>query len=195
MIGSVPKSKKRVRGKTGKSKSRRPTARRVASDAVASAVAQRDAIFIETIHEAISVIPEECRVDRVTEPVEAMAPLDAVRLAIEGVGRHYAQAMGGYSWLFWLRRLPTEAFSGGPTTSRLYCRALAEVMSSWTTTPEQFEAKSFKSVIPVMSDSQLEALMKLCSVARLLGTVHSVIRRAGKGESVRWPRQGLPQWH
>jgi hypothetical protein len=118
--------------------------------------------------------------------------LDAARLAIEGLGRRYAQAMGSYSWLFWLRRLPTEVFSAGPVTSRIYCRALAEVMSSWTMTQELFGAKSFKSATLAISDSQLDSLMKLCSIARLLGTVHSVMRRAGKGESVRWSRHGLP---
>lgn len=191
MIGSVPKSKRRAPAKSSK-RNGRQTARRVALDTVTGAVARQTAIFIETIHEAMSVIPKECHVDRVADPVEAMALLDATRLAIEDLGRHYAQEMGCYSWLFWLRRLPTEVFSGGPATSRIYCRALAEVMSSWTTTPEHFGAKSFKSVIPTISDSQLESLMKLCSIARLLGTVHSVIRRAGKGESVRWSRNGLP---
>jgi hypothetical protein len=188
----VPKRKKKAPGKAGKRKNRRPTARRVALDAVESAVARLPAILVETIHEAISVIPEECHVDRVTDPVEAIALLDAARTAIEGLGRRYAQAMGRYSWLFWLRRLPIEVFSGGPATSKLYCRALAEVMSSWTTTPEHFEAKSFKLVIPAINDSQIESLVKLCSIARLLGTVHSVIRRAGKGESVRWSQHGLP---
>jgi hypothetical protein len=191
MIGIVPKSKKRASGKAGKRKSHRPTARRVATDAIASAVARHMAIFIETIDEARSVVPEECRVNRVTDPMEAKAPLDAARLAIEELGRRYAQAMGCYSWLFWLRRLPIDVFSTGPADSKLYCRALAEVMSSWTTVPEHFGAKSFRSVIPVISDSQLESLMKLCSAARLLSTVHSVIRRAGKGQSVRW-LHGLP---
>lgn len=191
MIGIVPKSKKRVPGQASRSKSRRPTARRVASDAIASAVTRHMAIFIETVDEARSVIPEECRVSRVTDPVEAKAPLDAARLAIEELGRRYAQAMGSYSWLFWLRRLPIDVFSSGPADSKLYCRALAEVMSSWTTVPEHFGAKSNRSVIPAISDSQLESLMKLCSAARLLSTVHSVIRRAGKGQSVRW-LHGLP---
>jgi hypothetical protein len=186
------KSRKRVSRKADKRKGRRPTARRAASDALAGAVARREAIFTETVHEAVSVIPEEYRVDRVTDPVEAVAPLDATRLAVEGLGRRYAQAMGCYSWLFWLRRLPSEVFSGGLATSGPYWRAVAEVMSSWTTTAEYFGDKSFRSVIPPISDSQLESLMKLCSLARLLGTVHGVIRRAGKGESVRWLRHGLP---
>jgi hypothetical protein len=192
MIDIVPKSRKRVSRKADKRKGRRPTARRAASDALAGAVARREAIFTETVHEAVSVIPEEYRVDRVTDPVEAVAPLDATRLAVEGLGRRYAQAMGCYSWLFWLRRLPSEVFSGGLATSGPYWRAVAEVMSSWTTTAEYFGDKSFRSVIPPISDSQLESLMKLCSLARLLGTVHGVIRRAGKGESVRWLRHGLP---
>ena len=195
MIGSVPKSRKRIPGrvgKAGKRQGRRPTARRAASDALARAVARRETIFIETIHEAVAAIPEEYRVDRITNPVEAMASLDATRLAIEGLGRRYAQAMGCYSWFFWLRRLPSAVFSGGLATSGPYWRATAEVMSSWTTTPEHFDNKSFGSVIPPISDSQLESLMKLCSIARLLGTVHSVIGRAGKGESVRWLPHGLP---
>jgi len=192
MIASMPKSKKRVSGKAGKRKGRRPTARRAASDALAGAAARQEAIFRDTIHEAVSAIPEEYRVDRVTDPLEAVVPLEATRLAIEGLGRNYAQAMGGYSWLFWLRRLPSMVFSGGLASSGPYWRALAEVMSSWTTSPEHFGDKSFRSVIPAISDSQLEPLMKLCSIARLLGTVHSVIRRAGKGESVRWLRHGLP---
>lgn len=154
--------------KAGKSKSRRPTARRAALDAVGRVVARQTDIFLETINEAISVIPEECHVDRIVNPIEAMEMLDAARLAIENLGRRYAQAMGSYSWLFWLRRLPTEIFSAGPVTSRIYCRALAEVMSSWTTTSELFEAKSYKSVTLAISDSQLESLMKLCSIARLL---------------------------
>lgn len=188
----MPKSKKRVAAKASKRKSRRPTARRAALEAVTRAVARQTDIFLETIHEAVSVIPDECRVDRVTDPIEAMAMLDATRLAIEDLGRRYAQTMGSYSWLFWLRRLPIEIFSAGPVTSRIYCRALAEVISSSTTTPELFGAKSFRSVTLAISDSQLESLMKLCSIARLLGTVHSVMRRAGKGESVRWSRRGLP---
>ena len=154
--------------------------------------ARQEAIHAEAIHEAVSAIPEEYRVDRIINPVEAITSLEATRLAIEGLGRHYAQAMGCYSWLFWLRRLPGSVFSGGLATSEPYWRALAEVMSSWTTTPEHFDARSFRSVIPDINDSQLESVMKLCSIARLLGTVHGVMRRAGKGESVRWFRNGLP---
>src|SRR5256885_1412224 len=122
MIASVPKSKKRVPGNARKHKGRRPTARRAASDALARAAARQEAIRRETIHEAVSAIPKEYRVDRVTDPVDAVAPLDATRLAIEGLGRRYAQAMGSYSWLFWLRKLRRVVFSGGLATSGPYWR-------------------------------------------------------------------------
>jgi hypothetical protein len=189
---NMPKSRKRVRGKPGKSKLRRPTKRRVAMDAIAQAVEHRDAIFREVELEAISSLPEQCRVDRITDPVSSAALLDASRLALEALGRRYAQAMGTYSWLFWLRRLPPSIYSVSLPTSTPYRQALAEVMSSWTETPEHFGAEIRKMVLPEASQDQLETTVRLSALAHALAVIHSATRRAGKGESVRWYRGNLP---
>jgi hypothetical protein len=161
-------------------------------DAIARAVDRQDAIFAEVKLETISSLPDQCRADRITNPVDSVAPLEASRLALQALGRKYAQALGSYSWLFWLRRLPSTVFSGGLVTSAPYRQALTEVMSSWTETPEYYGAEVQKSVIPRISQNQLEEVMRLCAVGHALAVVHSVIRRAGKGESVQWFRRNLP---
>jgi hypothetical protein len=170
----------------------RPTARGMVSDALTGIVARRDHLFAEAFSEAVAVMPEECRVDHVDDPVDAVPSLAAVRLAIEALGERYAQAMGSYSWLFWLRRLPPTVFSGGLATSGPYRQALAEVLSARTTHAEHFEASKARVVIPPMNDSQMESLMKLCGIATALAAVHSVIRRAGKGQRVQWFGERLP---
>lgn len=192
MLGYMPRSRRRVRGKPGRPKPRRPTNRRAALDAIARAVARQDGIFDEVRQEAISSLPEQCRVDRITNPMDSVAPLEASRMALEAVGRQYAQVMGSYHWLFWLRRLPPTVFSASLPTSAPYRQALAEVMSSWTDSSEYFGAEVQKSVIPAVSQDQLEAVMRLCAVAHALAIIHSVIRRVGKGESVEWFRRNLP---
>lgn len=188
----MPRSKKRRLGKASKRKERRPSLRSVGSSILAAAVERQEILFPEVLREILSAMPEECKEDRVTDPIEAASPLAAVRLAIEGVGRRHAQAMGNYSWLFWLRRLPPEAFAGGLPTSSPYRRALAEVMSSWTTTSEHFGSEVYRSVVPAISGDQLDSLVKLCGAAHALAVVHSVIRRSGKGERVQWFRRDLP---
>ncbi len=164
----------------------------MASDALTAIVARRDHLFAEAFSEAVAAMPEECRVDHIDDPVDAVAPLAAVRLAIEALGERYAHAMGSYSWLFWLRRLPPTVFSGDLATSGPYRQALAEVLSARTTHTEQFEASKVRVVFPPMTDSQMESLMKLCGIATALATVHSVIRRAGKGQRVQWYGERLP---
>jgi hypothetical protein len=170
----------------------RPTARGMASDALTAIVARRDQLFAEVYSEAVAAMPEECRVDHVDEPVDAVPCLDAVRLAIETLGEQYAQAMGIYSWLFWLRRLPPTVFSGDLATSRPYRQALAEVLSARTTHAEYFGSSKARVVFPPVTDSQMESLMKLCGIATALATIHSVIRRAGKGQRVQWFGKRLP---
>ena len=93
---NMPKRKKRVRAKPGKSKPRRPTKRHVAMDAIAQAVEHQDAIFREDKQEAISSLPEQCRVDRITDPVSSVALL----VTGEWRWRRRSAVAAGYGYRF-----------------------------------------------------------------------------------------------
>ena len=188
----MPKSRKRVSKSAKKRGARRPTNYEIIRRTLHPVVVRRLELFEQAKLDAIAAMPKGCRVNQILDPVRAAAPLRTVRLAIENLGSQYAQSMGSYSWLFWLRRLPSEVFSGRLASTGPYVQALAEAMSAFTRTTEEFTATKKRSVIPKLNDSQLEVLMKMCGLATVLAGIHAVIRRAGKGQAVRWSRNDLP---
>jgi hypothetical protein len=142
---------------------------------------------------AISAMPVKCRRTTVTEAQESQSMLHEVRVTAEGVGVEYAQAMGSYSWLFYLRRTPlADVLEGNLPTTAPYRLALAEQLSSMTSHAEYYPADSMRRVVPPLDRQSAEALFKLCGVATFLQGIHASIRRAGKGQRISWDTVGEP---
>lgn len=127
-----------------------------------------------------------------TPGAEALGLLSECLAGLEGLGVEYAQTMGQYRWLYWLRRLPFDVMAGRLASTAPYRSALAEVLSTHSQVPEHFPERALRQVSLALTPPQSEGLLRMCGLSAAIGTLHSVLRRAGKGQSVRWHANELP---
>jgi hypothetical protein len=163
-----------------------------AQNVLEGALARSDTLLEEAHRETVNQLPIKCRKLSVSEPMEAQELLDAVRLKLEELGSQYAKAMGSYSWLFYLRRIPDDLMVGRLGTSAPYRMQIAEILSAGTSEVEQFPERKGRPIVPALSVAAADSLVRLCGVTGALAQIHSVLRRAGKGQSVRWDADKLP---
>jgi len=188
----MPRSRSR-RPRKSNSKSRKPKqCFSFAGEFVGDALERRKELFEEVRQEVVAALPAECRQICITEPQESQDLLHQARIAIEQLGINYAQAMGSYAWLFYLRRMPMDLVEGNLPNSAIYRLALAEALSSNSSVAENYSQLFKRRVIPPIDRRSAETLVKLCGVATQLHFVHSAIRRAGKGQSIRWSNDSVP---
>jgi|SRR5215204_4203696 len=118
------------------------------------------------------------------------------RAALEQFASDLASELDTYTWLFYLRRLPDEVFAGRLATTAPYRRMMAEVLATRTTrpgcSPNQLLPAAERRVIPYLNGTQAEDVVRLAHLTGALSTIHSVLRRAGKGQHVHWRIDDLP---
>jgi hypothetical protein len=186
----MPQSRKRAKKVKPR---RRPSYRSRAPRSVELALNRRDETAQAVWDMAVDALPPECRRARVSDPVEAEELLHEARRSIEKLGTEFACAMGSYTWLFYLRRLPSDLFSGRLGTTGPYRQLLAELISSLSTTSDVFPELSHKrQVMPPIDGTGADALIRLCALTAPLATIHAALRRAGKGQYVQWHWNDLP---
>lgn len=191
LILFMPKS--RPRKKPNARAPRRIPARHArAAEQLNSALSNRHLVEQEVFDTVIDGLPSECRKRRVTDPIESQELLHSARISIERIGLEYAQALGSYSSIFYLRRLPSEVFSGRLSTTGPYRRSIAEGLSALGASGDYYPADHMNRVVPVLNKGNSEQLLKLCGVAGVLSSVHASLRRAGKGQSIMWSPYDLP---
>lgn len=184
----MPVSRGRARSKT-----RRPKRGSLIRDVFASAVSASDRLMDEVVDQAIGALPSHCRRDVVTDPETSLQLLHECRTALEKLAADLASELDTYTWLFYLRRTPDEVFAGRLNTTAPYRRMMAEVLSARTTRTGTFaEPAAERRVIPALSRPQAEAVVRLAHLTGGLSTIHAALRRAGKGQHVRWHPDELP---
>ncbi len=167
--------------------------RRRGAKSLESALNRKDELLGQVWSDVMDSLPHHVRQTKLVEPQEGGAVLTAARIALEGLGATYAQAMGSYAWLFGLRRVPDNLTSARLTWAGAYNRRVAEALSTFSTAPEDFPApQSMQHRVPDISKEAAEALVRMCGLAVCLSSVHSALRRAGKGESIQLRRDNLP---
>jgi len=157
-----------------------------------AAARRRHEFFEAGLGTAIAAMPAECRRDAITGPEESQVLLQSARMAIEKVGLKYARAMGSYAWLFWLRRVDVDLVHGQLPATAPYRMALAEALSAMTPKTDNYPATDYSMVFPPLSATAAESMLKLLGAASLLQMIHAMIRRAGKGQSIRWSSDDEP---
>ncbi|MBF6090757.1 hypothetical protein [Nocardia cyriacigeorgica] len=183
----------RKRSKPGMARTRAYGSRARSARLLESALGRRDELLLDAWSDVMDVLPAELRHAKVVEPQEASQLLSVARVALEGLGATYSQAMGRYAWLFGLRRVPDDLIAGRLVRAGAYHRRLAETISAMSTVPEYFpEPRSVQHRVPEMSQASADALVRMCGLAENLSMVHAALRRANKGQRVELRRDDLP---
>jgi hypothetical protein len=91
-------------------------------------------------------------------------------------------AYGSVRWLWYLRRLPDDLFSGHRTTTLGYDRALAEALSWYL--PATDESTSPTLVAFAADMAAFRHACRFVAGAKLLSHLHALYRRAGKGAAI-----------
>jgi hypothetical protein len=182
----VPKSRIRKASRTRPKQGGSPV-----RDVFTRAVKGRARINEEVSKTALAALPPECKQERVTGALEAGELLHEARAAFEDEVQRVVDQVGSYTWLFYLRRLPEDVFAGRLATTGPYRRQMAETLSARTSVAEAFPERR-KSVLPPLTRAEADVVLRLAAWTGPLSTIHAALRRAGKGQSVRWRENDMP---
>lgn len=187
----MPKSRGR-RHKPKKKKSAHRRGSLFTSTILNKVLDHADDILYAAEQRVIQAMPSDCRTPHITDGAGAQSLLHRARQSAEQVGLEYAQAMGTYSWLFYLRRISPDIVRGHISNTAPYRIALAEVMSTKTILSETYDPSYKRNFVPPLDRQSAEALLGLCGVGVTLQRIHASLRRAGKGQHIIWKADDLP---
>ena len=117
--------------------------------------------------------------------LEKESAAEYVEQLIDAVSRDildHHDAYGSVRWLWYLRRLPNELFSGEYRTTLGYDRALAESLS-WHLTGKD-ESIDPRLIAFRVDEATFRHAIRFIAGVKLLSHLHTIYRWAGKGASI-----------
>lgn len=125
-------------------------------------------------------------------PARAVPVLVAFRAALEQQAERAARGYSAQRWLWYLRRLPDVLFKGRVSTTLPYTLALAEVLTDQAAGDgapvRRGQWISFK-----VDEHVARHVLALVFQVRIIFTIHSLIRQAGKGCDIVFDATGVPR--
>jgi hypothetical protein len=123
--------------------------------------------------------------------------LSAVRQCVEQYMFELVQSHPPAEWLWFLRRVPDEAFAGSLPTTFGYKAGLADVASGLSTLEAEPIPLSSQAICFDINDSVVRRLVRFLTGVSFLFGIHVRLRFAGKGATFQKPLGNgvIPQYH